>query len=85
MLRSFTQGGAQPARDLDWTGDMLAHRYKSWSWGNQRDDGQPDCIKFDVGVTTIAKRNLHQNYEVFNEVVGTELGRSSGCQFPLAW
>jgi len=62
---------------------MLAHRYKVWSWGNQRTDGQEDCIKYDVGVTTVAKRNRYQAYEVFNEIVCAELGRVLGLPIPV--
>lgn len=62
---------------------MLAHRYKVWSWGNQRDGGQEDCVKYDVGITMVAKRNKHHDYEVFNEIVCTELGRALGLPIPV--
>ncbi len=62
---------------------MLAYRYKVWSWGSQRTDGQEDCIKYDLGVTVVAKRHSEVNYEVFNELVCMNLGRAMGLPIPV--
>jgi len=62
---------------------MLAHQYKVWSWGDEREDGQEDCVKYDIGITVVAKRNRYQVYEVFNELVSMQLGRILGLPIPV--
>lgn len=64
---------------------MLAHRYKVWSWGPERQDGQEDCIKFNAGITVVAKRHRWDAYEVFNELVAMNLGRYLGLPIPVGF
>lgn len=64
---------------------MLAHRYKVWSWGNERTDGQDDVIKYNAGLTVVAKRHRHEKFEVFNELVAMHLGRALGVPVPVGF
>jgi hypothetical protein len=64
---------------------MLAHRYKIWSWGGERQSGQVDCVKYDVGIAVVAKRHLYEVYEVFNELVALRLGQAMGLPIPVGF
>jgi hypothetical protein len=64
---------------------MLAHRYKVWSWGKKRSDGQEDCVKVNAGITVVAKRHLYEKFEVFNELVAMTLGRALGLPIPVGF
>jgi hypothetical protein len=62
---------------------MLAHKYQIYkkAWGREVDPDS-DIEQRLVGITAYAKRDRHNPYEVFNELVAMQLGRLIGLSVP---
>jgi len=61
---------------------MLAHQYQIWQWGGRISKPGDSVDKYNVGVVTQAKRDANNQFEVFNELLGTRLATLVGLPVP---
>jgi hypothetical protein len=62
---------------------MFAHRYQVWSWGTRRSPSTSTTEQLLAGITTLAKRDTATDFEVFNELVSTQLALAMGLNVPV--